>query len=139
MGVYMIVTVFFAVPANYLNDKYGIHVGVILVFFSKFSSLLGLYRDHTLYNWGVGQSLDKRCVLVDFNWTIVGRNCVLLCKCSSEGCSCVVRSLINRSWNNYNDCSGASWNHHRLRTSEFLYSLLSFVKVLKTGKGTVCK
>lgn len=28
MGVYMIVTVFFAVPANYLNDKYGIHVGV---------------------------------------------------------------------------------------------------------------
>ena len=50
----MIVTVFFAVPANYLNDKYGIHVGVRLVIFSKISSLVDLYRNLTLYNWGMG-------------------------------------------------------------------------------------
>lgn len=35
MGVYMAVSAVFAVPANYMNDKYGIHFGVGFLLISR--------------------------------------------------------------------------------------------------------
>ena len=29
-GLFLAISIFFALPANYLNDRYGLHVGVSL-------------------------------------------------------------------------------------------------------------